>query len=423
MGGPRADGLLTGADPTALWPISSPGPLAATAGRSLRVAIDAVGIRGGGGATVLEEFLGSFRRIRPDWTITTFVLPEKCREFHLPIECHSGMVIESGVGDSWLGRLVWQNFALPQQLRRMQADVVFSIANSGAIHPALPQVLYLHQPNAFRGTPLCEVRSVQELRFWVIGILAKLSGRSSHAVIVQTEAMKVAVGERYPALRAKLVVIPGGVGDVARSEPSLGEVRQRLGGESGPVICYVSLPSAHKNHATLLAAWPLVREKIPGARLALTLDKDVPVPDPASRGGASLSGCSLGSLPAGVINLGVLSRVDVRSLYVCSDVMVFPSVAESFGLPLVEAMVEGCPVAASDLPYAHEVLGEAGVYFDPHSAESIAGILADLLSDNVRRKELIEIGVKRCYRYKADVIAERVALVLEAAAASGQTPK
>ena len=61
--------------------------------------------------------------------------------------------------------------------------------------------------------------------------------------------------------------------------------------------------------------------------------------------------------------------------------MVFPSLAESFGLPLVEAMAAGCPVAAADRPYAREVAGPAAVYFDPLDpralAECVIGVLGD----------------------------------------------
>lgn len=398
-------------------------PQPAIAQRSLRVAIDAVGIRGGGGATVLEDFLESFPRIRPKWAITAFVLSEKNRDFHLSVDGNSVKVKESNLGDSGLGRLVWQNIALPQQLRRIKADVVFSIANSGAVFPVLPQVVYLHQSNAFRGPAPRLPDNARRFRLWAIGVFANWSGRHSHAVIVQTEAMKEAVIECYPALSKNLVVIPGGARDIARSESSLAMMHQRLGEELGPIISYVSLPSDHKNHETLLGAWPLVRDKFPGARLALTLGRDVRAPYLSMKGGVSLGGGCLGDLPAGVIDLGVLSRNDVRSLYVCSDLMVFPSMAESFGLPLVEAMAEGCPVAASDLPYAHEVLGDAGAYFDASSSTSIAKAITNLLCDYGRRKQMIHLGLERSKYYRLDVITERVAKVLEAAATMNQESK
>ena len=65
-------------------------------------------------------------------------------------------------------------------------------------------------------------------------------------------------------------------------------------------------------------------------------------------------------------------------MYSRVDALFFPSVAESYGSPLVEAMVTGLPVVCSDLPFARWMCGDEGIYFDPHDQKSASAALAEL---------------------------------------------
>jgi glycosyltransferase involved in cell wall biosynthesis len=97
--------------------------------------------------------------------------------------------------------------------------------------------------------------------------------------------------------------------------------------------------------------------------------------------------------------------------------MVFPSLYVSFGLPIVEAMSVGCPVAAADLPYAHELAGSVAKYFNPHSPRCIAACILDILQDDEKRRALKEAALGRAPQFAYDSIAERIAVVLEHVAA------
>ncbi len=97
-----------------------------------------------------------------------------------------------------------------------------------------------------------------------------------------------------------------------------------------------------------------------------------------------------GQLPEGVERWGVVPAAELASLYRRAAVTVFPSLYEGFGLPPLEAMASGCPVAAADTAAIPEVCGDAAVLFDPLDPESIvAGILdADERSEELREKGL-----------------------------------
>ena len=147
-------------------------------------------------------------------------------------------------------------------------------------------------------------------------------------------------------------------------------------GERKNFVLYPARGWAHKNHARLVSAMELVRTERPGMQLVLT--------------GGGLD--SLGSLPDWVDRRGIVSLEELRELYRSAAVMAFPSLYEGFGLPLVEAMASGCPVAASNAASIPEVCGDAAVLFDPREVSSIAtGILEALRrAPELQRKGIVQ---------------------------------
>ena len=128
-------------------------------------------------------------------------------------------------------------------------------------------------------------------------------------------------------------------------------------------VLYPARGWAHKNHARLVEAMALLRRDRPGLRLVLT--------------GGGLD--TLGALPDWVDVKGLVGIDELRDLYRRAAVMAFPSLYEGFGLPPLEAMASGCPVAASDAGAIPEVCGAAAVLFDPYDVEAIAVGIAGAL--------------------------------------------
>ena len=122
-----------------------------------------------------------------------------------------------------------------------------------------------------------------------------------------------------------------------------------------PFLLYPANAWPHKNHARLFDAFARVRAERPDLRLVLT--------------GAAHDRLAL---PEGVESLGHVDLNRLVELYRSAAALVFPSLYEGFGIPCVEAMACGCPVAASNVASIPEVCGDAAVYFDPLDPESIA---------------------------------------------------
>jgi glycosyltransferase involved in cell wall biosynthesis len=111
-----------------------------------------------------------------------------------------------------------------------------------------------------------------------------------------------------------------------------------------------------------------------------------------------------------IIFTGRLNDADVRGLLSNAVALLFPSLYEGFGIPPLEAMVNGCPVIASDIPPAREVCGDAALYFDPHSTEQLAAAMRIVLTDpDVVRHERVQRGADRAAIFSWDQSARQLA--------------
>ncbi|MFC7496035.1 MULTISPECIES: glycosyltransferase family 4 protein [unclassified Nocardioides] len=151
-------------------------------------------------------------------------------------------------------------------------------------------------------------------------------------------------------------------------------------GDREDFVLYPARGWPHKNHRALIEAMRLVREEQPELRLVLT--------------GGGLD--DLGGLPDWVDRRGLVSREELLSLYQRASCLVFPSRYEGFGLPPLEAMASGCPVAAANAGSLPEICGDAAVMFDPEDVRDIARAVLDARS---RGPELAARGLDRCRQF------------------------
>jgi glycosyltransferase involved in cell wall biosynthesis len=113
--------------------------------------------------------------------------------------------------------------------------------------------------------------------------------------------------------------------------------------------------------------------------------------------------------------LGAVDAEELESLYGVSTFLLSPSFGEGFGLTVLEAMIRGIPVAASDLPVMREVAGEAAVWFDPRDSSSIAHAMRRLGSNNAEVDHLRSAGTEWARRFTWAAAAERTIGVYDAA--------
>ena len=101
------------------------------------------------------------------------------------------------------------------------------------------------------------------------------------------------------------------------------------------------------------------------------------------------------SLSSRIIQLSNINMDYLADIYRGSDLLIFPSIFEGFGIPLVEAMACGTPVITSDRTCLPEVVGEAGLVYDPHDVTGMKEAVMRITNDDGFRKELVEKGIER----------------------------
>ena len=89
----------------------------------------------------------------------------------------------------------------------------------------------------------------------------------------------------------------------------------------------------------------------------------------------------------------------LNSLYKNALAFIYPSIYEGFGLPPLEAMIRECPVAVSNTSSIPEVVGDAGLYFNPNSIEDISHALSRIIFDDSLRETLISKGQERVKQF------------------------
>jgi glycosyltransferase involved in cell wall biosynthesis len=205
------------------------------------------------------------------------------------------------------------------------------------------------------------------------------AARSAAAVVVTSEFVRGRAVELLELDPTRVHVVPHAI------DHSVFNVADE---EREPMLLYPARPWPHKNHTRLFEAFALLRETRPQLRLVLT--------------GGGLE--RLEPLPEGVESLGTVTPEHLASLYRRAACLVYPSLYEGFGLPVLEAMACGCPVAASDVGAIPEVAGEAAVLFDPTDVEAMAAAIVD--ADN-QRERLTPLGLTRAASYTWDETARR----------------
>ena len=201
------------------------------------------------------------------------------------------------------------------------------------------------------------------------------SVRAADRVIVMSEFVRERAVARLGLDPARIRIVPLGL-DHAAFTPGA-EERE-------PFLLYPARAWPHKNHERLFEAFSLLRREQPGLRLVLT-------------GGGSFS-----TVPEGVEVRGRVPEPELVGLMQQASALVFPSLYEGFGLPPLEAMACGCPVASSNAGALPEVVGDAARLFDPNDPRAIAAAVLDVLAEP---EEWRRRGVARAALFSWDATA------------------
>lgn len=219
-------------------------------------------------------------------------------------------------------------------------------------------------------------------------LLIPLTARRAAAVITGTHWVAEAVAERCRVPRERVRVIPYGVDRTLFSPPDPASLARGLAelGLDRPYLAMVGAIEPRRGVDTLLSAMSMLRPRFPEVELVLAGPLRAPVP-------------ALEAPPPWVRLLGFVEDRLLPVLYAGAQVVVAPSRAEGFDLPVLEALACGARVVASDIPVHQEAFSGAVRFFPAGDAEALAAALSEVLGDEEAGRELAEKGLALASRF------------------------
>lgn len=265
-------------------------------------------------------------------------------------------------------------------------DILFSPYPKIPVAGSMRKVISIHDLIPLKVEPM--KNSFKSLVYR--GFLMDAYISASDAIVTVSENSKKDIIEAFKVEEKRISVvypcIPHGFGRT--TESGISTIRQKHGIRTKGFVLYVGNSLPHKNLNALLRAYSLLPEKMRseyGLVLAGTEEIDLP-----------------GEIRGTVKLLGYVDNADLPGLFSAASLFAFPSLYEGFGIPPLEAMACGCPVASSNASCMPEVLGDACLYFDPKNPNDIAEKIQTVIENETQRNDLIKRGLQRSMLYTRD---------------------
>jgi glycosyltransferase involved in cell wall biosynthesis len=356
----------------------------------MRLAIDARKYRDFGIGTYIKELAHALDQ-EPDVSVQYLAAPGDVETIR---HTHRGVVFPEASGKYSLRELL----TVGRVVNRMDVDLFHEP------HYTLPY--FLKPPTIVTIHDLIHVKCPEyfsRLQRLYAARMIHHAAEAATAVIVDSEHTRQDLVEFHPRAAKKITVIPLGVAgrfQIAEEDPDEG-MDVGVPGDA-PFVLYVGSLRPHKNLQTLLQAIALLKRR--DVRLVL-------VGEPLGDRPALNALAHQLKVADRILSLGWISDENLARVYRRAGVVVVPSRYEGFGFPVLEAMAAGTPVISSHAASLPEVVGDAGILFDPERPDELQETIERVLGSDTLRASLRERGRQRAKEFTWQRCAERTLAV------------
>lgn len=282
-------------------------------------------------------------------------------------------------------RILWEQLILPLQIKRRGLDVLLSAGMTAPFLCPARSVLSLHDLQ-HENFP----ENFSRLQLFFLKTMIRISAKRAKRILTLSEKVRGDIMKFYNIPGDRISVVHLAADNRAFYRRNAGDREEIRKKYSLPArfILYLASSLPHKNYKRLLLAFRAVLKDSPGLGLVLIGARDYGAPEIKER----IAELGLG---ANVMMLDWLPFEDIPLIYSASALLVFPSLHEGFGLPIIEAMACGVPVVCSNREPMREVAGGAAMLVDPMSENAIAEGIKKVLNDAELRRDLVQRGLKR----------------------------
>ncbi len=311
------------------------------------------------------------------------------------------------LGDLW---------AMSREVFRHKVDIFFfpAVYSYFPVFNRTKIIVTLHDIIADKHPDLIFPNSKSKL-FWKLKQQAAI--RQADLILTVSEYSKQQIAEYFKLSESKLRVINEGARPIFRvvsDDRTVRQVMNRLKLETNEMfLLYVGGISPHKNLSSLIDAFNRLTKKPAHEKVKLILVGDYQ-DDPFFSAYPSLKRqITELELDDKVTFAGYVTDEDLVVLYNAATLLVFPSFEEGFGLPAIEAMSCGTPVAASNCSSLPEVIGDAGKFFDPRDSVDMANVVGQILENYAERSIMKERSLQRAKEFSWETAAQKMLGIFE----------
>jgi glycosyltransferase involved in cell wall biosynthesis len=367
----------------------------------MNVLINGVSSKSGGARTYIENLIERLSS-EHDGNRYFFYVPSAVAKAGNAKWADHISVIATNIGSApFWKRFLWDQIHLRAIVKKSKIDVLISSSDFGMTFPPCRQILLVRNSLFFSRlyNKTCSARKSWKSRLNLSARrrMVLLSIRFSKVVVTASRSMLDEMKQFINFGDRRTVVNPFGVplNYFTGSQRQCADNAEEIGRHHLRLL-HVSEYSDYKNLTVLFKAIRLLSEEgFKQFTLLTTADPwQFPTDELVTREEDQFLACHPMVYPFVKIAGGV-PYAEIPKLYSTSDVFVFPSIAESFGHPLAEAMASGLPILASDIPVCREICGDAAIYFDPFDEKSLAEAILHLSEDTSLRKSLSKAGRRR----------------------------
>ncbi len=321
---------------------------------------------------------------------------------YLPTEPTPDMPLESA---NWQykvlpNKTLWTIFALSPAVRKQYLDVFFSPTHYGLLFAPCPEVISILDVSYKYFPELFKKKDLVQLALW-----GGYSVRHASKIVAISESSKNDIIKEYKVPPTKVAVVHLGIKNARESKMTKKELFEKYSIEE-PYILFVGTLQPRKNIVRLVEAFSRMDMNMKLVIIGRRGWKFEEILEAPARFGVKEQ----------VLFLEDVTDENLPEFYKNAELFVLPSLYEGFGLPILEAMKYGCPVATSNISSLPEAGGDAAIYFDPENVDDMAHAIEKVLSDKKLRGGMIKKGHDQVKKFSWEKSAREVLKVLEEAA-------
>ena len=314
-------------------------------------------------------------------------------------------------------RIMFEQFIMPLIVWLLRLDILFCPGDSIPFHcPCLSvmviqNLLYFHFQETSTLLHRKKRRFHIRVQIWYYNYITRRSAIKADKIITVSENAKKEIVEYFKVDDSKISVVYHGLGSQFKDYIEDRELTQKAVqsyGLKSDYLLYVGSVVPHKNVDVLVSTILILKERY-GMKCQLVI------------AGSDHAGYST-RLKSIASNLGVLDQItflghipykELPLLYNGASIFIMPSLCESFGLPILEAMACGCPVVCSNASSLPEIAGDSTLLVDPKNPVEIANAIKSLFEDDKLRLRMINLGKNRSNEFSWDNAAVKTLSVFE----------